>query len=131
MNEMKSTEKKALILVVDDSEDMCFLLEQILEKAGYRVVIAQDGQSSLTQATLHHPDLILMDLSLPGMSGWEVVERLRKMDEFRSTPIIAVTAHVTAYEQERARDAGCSAHIGKPFESGALLECMTRLLPSL
>jgi two-component system cell cycle response regulator DivK len=128
MNEMKSADKKNLIMVVDDSEDMCSLLEQILESAGYRVIITQDGQAALTQARLHHPDLILMDLSLPGMSGWEVVEHLRKMSEFRNTPVIAVTAHVTKYEQERARDAGCSAHIGKPFDSGILLRSIARLI---
>ena len=128
MNEMKSTDEKNLIMVVDDSEDMCSLLEQILESAGYRTIVAQEGQTALTQARLHHPDLILMDLSLPGMSGWEVVEHLRKMSEFASTPIIAVTAHVTKYEQERARDAGCSAHIGKPFDPGTLRESIAYLL---
>jgi two-component system cell cycle response regulator DivK len=128
MNEMKSAVEKKLIMVVDDSEDMCFLLEQILESAGYQTIVTQDGQTALTEARLHHPDLILMDLSLPGMSGWEVVEHLRKMREFHSTPIIAVTAHVTKYEQERARDAGCSAHVGKPFDSGILRESIARLL---
>src|SRR6202035_1827303 len=100
------TEQKQQILVVDDSEDMRDLLQRLLERAGYRVVVAEDGQASLTQAKRHHPDLILMDLSLPDMDGWEAVGHLRKMREFRSTPIIAVTAHVSPQESARAMVAG-------------------------
>src|SRR5690349_41712 len=103
MNENTAAGDKKQILVVDDSEDMRVLLEQLLEEAGYRVIVAEDGQASLTQAKLHQPDLILMDLSLPGMSGWEAVGHLRQVSEFRDTPIIAVTAHVSASEEERAR----------------------------
>ena len=67
MDENTTTEQRQRILVVDDSEDMRDLLQRLLERAGYRVVLAEDGQTSLTQAKLHHPDLILMDLSLPDM----------------------------------------------------------------
>jgi two-component system, cell cycle response regulator DivK len=116
------------ILVVDDSEDMRSLLGQILESAGYLVIFAEDGVSALTEAVLHRPNLILMDLSLPGMSGWEAVERLRQINDFRDTPIIAVSAHVTPYEQARALAIGCTAHIGKPFNSGDLLTCVRHLL---
>jgi len=116
------------ILVVDDSEDMRDLLQRLLERAGYRVVLAADGQASLTQARLHHPDLVLMDLSLPDLDGWEAVSHLRKMPEFRTTPIIAVTAHVSPQEAERALAAGCTTHIGKPFDTRALLQVVARLL---
>ena len=104
------------------------LLQRLLERAGYRVVLAEDGQASLTQAKLHHPDLVLMDLSLPDMDGWEAVRHLRKMREFRTTPIIAVTAHVSPLEEERAMAAGCTAHIGKPFDTRVLLQSIARLL---
>ncbi|HEY6541736.1 MAG TPA: response regulator, partial [Ktedonobacteraceae bacterium] len=97
---------------------------------GYDVVVAEDGQASLTQAKRHHPDLILMDLSLPDMDGWEAVGHLRKMPEFRTIPIIAVTAHVSPLEAERAIAAGCTAHIGKPFNTKALLQEVARLLTS-
>src|SRR5579859_2355190 len=110
-----TAEQKYQILVVDDSEDMRDLLGQLLERAGYNVTFAGDGQASLTQAKLHHPDLILMDLSLPDIDGWEAVGHLRKMSEFGTTPIIAVTAHVSPIEEERAIAAGCTAHIAKPF----------------
>ena len=128
MDEHTTTEQKQQILVVDDSEDMRVLLGQLLEKVGYRVVFAEDGQASLTQAKLHHPDLILMDLSLPDIDGWEVVGHLRKMSEFRTIPIIAVTAHVSPWEEERAMAAGCTAHIGKPFNNKVLLQSIADLL---
>ena len=128
MDEQTTTEQKQHILVVDDSEDMRDLLQRLLERAGYRVVLAADGQTSLTQAKLHHPDLVLMDLSLPDMDGWEAVRHLRKMREFRSIPIIAVTAHVSPREEERAMAAGCTAHIGKPFDTRVLLQSIARLL---
>ena len=128
MDEQTSAEQKKQILVVDDSEDIRVLLKQLLEKAGYRVVLAEDGQTSLTQAKLHHPDLILMDLSLPDIDGWEAVGHLRKMREFRTTPIIAVTAHVSPFDEERAIAVGCTAHIGKPFNNRVLLQSIADLL---
>ncbi len=128
MNIHMTGEQKQRILVVDDSEDMRDLLQRLLERAGYRVVLAADGQASLTQAKRHHPDLVLMDLSLPDMDGWEAVRHLRKMREFRTTPIIAVTAHVSPQEEERAMAAGCTAHIGKPFDTRVLLQSIARLL---
>ena len=130
MDEHTITDQKQHILVVDDSEDMRDLLQRLLERAGYRVVVAADGQASLTQAKRHHPDLVLMDLSLPDMDGWEAVRHLRKMREFGSIPIIAVTAHVSPREEERAMAAGCSAHIGKPFDTRVLLQEVARLLTS-
>ncbi len=128
MNEQTIGDQKQRILVVDDSEDMRVLLEQVLEDQGYCLFFAEDGQASLTQARLHRPDLILMDLSLPDIDGWEAVGHLRKMPEFRTTPIIAVTAHVSLPEEERALAAGCTMHIGKPFNSAVLLQSIARLL---
>ena len=130
MNQAITTKRKRHILVVDDSDDMRILLGQILEKAGHHVIFAEDGQTALAQAHLYHPSLILMDLSLPDMSGWEVVSRLRQKSEFLDTPIIAVTAHVSSDEVERARAVGCTTHIGKPFDSAILLRSVTRLLSS-
>jgi two-component system, cell cycle response regulator DivK len=128
MNEKIITEQKKQILVVDDSEDMRVLLGWVLEKAGYRVIFAENGQAFLTQARLHHPDLILMDLSLPDINGWEAVAHLRKMPDFYTTPVIAVTAHVSPIETEHAMAIGCTAHIGKPFDTRALLQELARLL---
>ena len=95
MKEQATGTQKKRILIVDDNEDMRAMLVQLLERADYQVLLAEDGQASLTQAKEHHPDLILMDLSLPDITGWEAVALLRKMPEFGSMPIIAVTAHVS------------------------------------
>lgn len=130
MNRTTTAKKKRHILVVDDSDDMRVLLGQILERAGHHVIFAEDGRTALDQAALYHPGLILMDLSLPDMSGWEVVSQLRQKGEFHDTPIIAVTAHVSSDEVERARAVGCTTHIGKPFDTAILLRSVTRLLNS-
>lgn len=130
MDKRMVSRQKKNILVVDDNEDMRYLLGQLLEKAGYHAIFAENGKISLIQAQLYHPALILMDLSLPDLSGWEAVAQLREMSEFSETPIIAVTAHVSSIEVERARAAGCSAHIGKPFDSAVLLRSIARLLQS-
>jgi two-component system cell cycle response regulator DivK len=130
MDEQTRAEQKQQILVVDDSEDMRVLLGWVLEKAGYRVIFAGDGHASIIQAKLYHPDLILMDLSLPDINGWEAVAHLRKMPEFRTTPIVAVTAHVSPVETEQAMAIGCTAHMGKPFDTRALLQELARLLTS-
>lgn len=116
--------RKKRILVVDDSEDMRFLLEQLLEDDGYAVILAEDGQEAISQAQQGNPDLILMDMSLPLMNGWEAVAYLRQQGPFRHTPIIAVTAHVSKSDEERAFAVGCNAHVGKPFDVVMLLQCI-------
>ena len=130
MDEQTSAHQHQRVLVVEDNAEMGSMLAQLLERANYQVVRAADGQTALTQAKQHHPDLILMDLSLPDISGWEAVGLLRKMPEFRDTPIIAVTAHVSAADQERALAVGCTDHVGKPFKTRVLLQKIADLLPS-
>lgn len=119
-----STRQARPLLIVEDNEDMRALLGQLVEQAGYRALFAEDGRTVLLQAQHSHPHLILVDLSLPDMSGWEAVEQLRQMDEFADTPIIAVTAHVSSEEIERAKGVGCTVHLAKPF----VLRSITRLL---
>ena len=104
------------------------MVAMLLERASYQVVLAVDGQTALTHAKQYHPDLILMDLSLPDMNGWEAVQLLRQMPEFRDAPIIAVTAHVSAADRERALAVGCTAHVGKPFNTRSLLQSIEQLL---
>ncbi len=116
------------ILIVDDSEDMRVLLEQILEEEAYVLEFAENGQEALDGAKRFRPDLILMDMSLPGLSGWEVVPQLRLMPEFSHTPIIAVTAHVSKADQERSLALGCTAHLGKPFDIAAVLDMIAAML---
>ena len=128
MEEQSEKSAADTIMVVDDSEDMRVLLYELLHDEGYRVLLVEDGPEALSKAELHHPDLILMDMSLPGMSGWEAVERLRQMDEFRTTPIIAVTAHTAKGEAERSLAAGCTSHIDKPFDILVLADEVKALL---
>jgi len=116
------------ILIVDDSEDMRTLLGQVLEDEGYTLYFAEDGTIAIEQAVVHHPDLILMDMSLPGISGWEAVAQLRQKPEFQHTPIIAVTAYVTKADEERAKAVGCDAHLGKPFDIMEVLDTIDELL---
>ena len=123
-----NTRQARPLLIVEDNEDMRVLLGQLLKRAGYHVLFAGDGRTALLQAQHFHPRLILMDLSLPDISGWEAVEQLRQLPEFATIPIIAVTAHVSSVEIERAKAVGCTVHPGKPFDATLLLRHITRLL---
>jgi len=116
------------ILIVDDSEDMRTLLGQVLEDEGYTLFFAEDGNMAVAQAVAHQPNIILMDMSLPGITGWEAVEELRKMPAFQRTPIIAVTAYVTKADEERAKEVGCNVHLGKPFDILQMLDTIDGLL---
>jgi two-component system cell cycle response regulator DivK len=123
--------KQQHILIVDDNEDMRLLLQEILEEENkYQLSFATTGPEALDQARQLQPDLILMDMSLPELSGWEVVKQLRRLTAFARTPIIAVTAHVSRADQERAEAVGCNAHLGKPFDVIMVLEMVERFLNS-
>jgi two-component system, cell cycle response regulator DivK len=120
--------QKRQVLVVDDNADMRALIGMLLEDEGYHPSYAADGPTAIEQACAHPPDLILMDISLPGMSGWETVERLREMADFRSTPIIAVTAHTSRQDQERSLAAGCNLHLNKPFDIDVFLQSVMQFV---
>ena len=109
------------VLIVEDSEDIRTLLEELLEAEGYNLTFATNGEEGLETAQRVRPDIILMDLSLPGMDGWETVYRLRQLADFKTTPIIALTAHATRKDEERALTAGCTGYISKPFDMETLL----------
>jgi two-component system, cell cycle response regulator DivK len=127
---MKSQQQGKRILIVDDSEDMRMLLEQILEEeeASYILEFAIDGKQALQKAEMFQPDLILLDMSLPGISGWDVIPQLRLIPSLAHTPVIAVTAHVSKADQERALSLGCSVHLGKPFDIETVVDTINRLL---
>jgi len=116
------------ILIVEDNELNRDVLSRRLVLRGYDVIVAEDGRQGLTLADLHQPDLILMDLGLPEIDGWECVRRLRANAATQSIPIVALTAHAMTGDREQALAAGCDEFDTKPIDFTALLTKMTRLL---
>jgi CheY-like chemotaxis protein len=116
------------ILLVEDNEMNRDMLKRRLERKGYEVVIAADGKEAVRMAKLQTPDLILMDIRLPVMDGWEAMRRLKILPETQSIPIIALTAHAMAGDMEKCMDAGCDDYDTKPIEFPRLLEKMQALL---
>ena len=104
----------ALILLVEDFADAREMYRDYLEFSGYRVETASDGREAIDKARAVAPDLILMDLSLPGIDGWEATRILKGDDRTRHITIVALSAHALAPEGQRARDAGCDGFIAKP-----------------
>ena len=109
------------ILIVEDVEMNRDLLVQLLED-DYELVEAVDGQQGLELAAQEKPDLILLDVGLPEMDGWEVARRIRADEALEAIPIIAVTAHAMAGDQEKALQAGCNDYIAKPIDEEELWE---------
>ena len=120
--------KSPLILVVDDFADNREMYTQFLEFSGFRVAEAQNGNEALEKAFDLRPDLIVMDLSLPGLDGWEATRRLKADDRTRGIPVIALTGHALAGHSKGAMDAGCDAFITKPCLPERLMEEITSML---
>ena len=117
------------ILLVEDNEMNRDMLSRRLERRGYTVVCALDGQQGLEAAAREKPDLILMDMSLPVMDGWEATRQLKANDETRGIPVIALTAHAMESDREQAMQAGCDDFDTKPIELPRLLGKINALLP--
>jgi PAS domain S-box-containing protein len=113
---------KPTLLLVEDTQEVIMMLRDYLELAGYKVVTAEDGAAALTQARLVRPDLILMDIQLPGMDGLEATRKLRSDPNFRYTPIIALTALAMPSDRERCLAAGMDEYISKPISLKALIK---------
>ena len=116
------------ILLVEDNEMNRDMLSRRLQKRGYEVVIAVDGQQGVARAQAEAPALIVMDMSLPVLDGWEATRQLKAAPATRIIPIIALTAHAMAGDQERAREAGADDFDTKPVELPRLLEKIEALL---
>lgn len=111
----------AKLLLVEDNEMNRDMLSRRLERKGYQVLIATDGQQGVDVARKESPDLILMDMSLPVLDGWEATRQLKKADETRQIPVIALTAHAMVSDEQKAREAGCDDFDTKPVELSRLL----------
>ncbi len=116
------------LLLIEDHELNRDMLSRRLEKRGYTVVLAEDADLGLRLVRERLPDLILMDMSLPGLDGWEASRRLKADPATAALPIIALTAHALAEDRERALEAGCNEFEPKPVELGSLLQKIERLL---
>ncbi len=118
----------AKILLVEDNEMNRDMLSRRLIKKGYDLVMALDGEQAIEMARSESPDLILIDISLPGLDGWEATRRLKAMPETKAIPIIALTAHAMAGDREKCLEAGCNDYDTKPVEFPRLLGKIQDLL---
>lgn len=116
------------ILLVEDNEDNRIVYATILRHHGYRVLEAFDGAEALAKVEVERPDLVLLDISLPHIDGWEVSRRLRSTEPTKSIPIVALTAHAMPGDRERARLEGFDGYLAKPCEPRAVLAEVRRLL---
>ena len=120
----------ARILLVEDNEMNRDMLSRRLERKGHQVTIAVDGQQAIDYAAAQQPDLILMDMSLPVLSGWEATQQLKASAGTRAIPVIALTAHAMSEDEKKAREAGCDDYDTKPVDLERLLGKINTLLRS-
>lgn len=118
------------ILYVEDNEDNIFMLKNRLTRAGHSVVIATDGAQGVAMALSERPDLILMDLSLPVLDGWQATRQIKAAQDTKHIPVIALTANAMAGDREKALAAGCDDYDTKPVELPRLLGKIERLAES-
>ena len=123
-----SEQTQPLILVVDDYQDAREMYAEYLQFSGFRVAEARNGNEAVEQALALKPDLILMDLSLPGMDGWEATRRLKADETTKHIPIVALTGHALAGASEGAKKAGCDSFVTKPCLPDDLVVEVRRML---
>jgi two-component system cell cycle response regulator DivK len=116
------------ILLVEDNEMNRDMLSRRLRRRGYEVLIAVDGSEGVAQAQSEHPDLVLMDMSLPGIDGWEATRQIKADAVAKKTPVIALTAHAMEGDRQRALDAGCDDYETKPVDIDRLVSKIDALL---
>ncbi len=115
------------ILIVEDNEMNRDMLSRRLRRKGYDICVAEDGESGVAMATSEKPDLILMDMSLPVLDGWEATRRIKANPELASIPIVGLSAHAMETDRGKALEAGCDDYDTKPVELERLLEIIQKL----
>ncbi len=125
---MSTSPEKPLILIADDRPSSRELLRLVLERAGYAVIEAEDGEKALDRARAGNPDLVLLDLQMPVLDGYGVLAALRGEERFRNLPVLALTASAMRGDRERIMDAGFTDYLAKPAGSEVLRETVARLL---
>jgi two-component system cell cycle response regulator DivK len=116
------------VLIVEDNELNMKLFHDLLDAHGYSTLQTKDGMEALALARKHRPDLILMDIQLPEVSGLEVTKWLKEDDDLRAIPVVAVTAFAMKGDEEKMREGGCEAYIAKPISVGKFIETVRRFL---
>ena len=116
------------VLIVEDNELNMKLFHDLLDAQGYATLQTREGLQALSLAREHHPDLILMDIQLPEISGLEVTKWLKEDDDLSSIPVVAVTAFAMKGDEERIREGGCEAYLSKPISVSLFLDTIKRLL---
>ncbi len=119
----------ARILMIEDQEDNRRILRDLLTSAGYEMIEAVTGEEGVAAAETHRPDLILMDIQLPGLDGYEAARRIKANSALRHIPIIAVTSYALSGDDVKALEAGCDGYVTKPFSPRALLAKIREYLP--
>jgi two-component system, cell cycle response regulator DivK len=117
------------ILVIEDTEDNRQIIRDLLTSFDYELVEAVDGAEGVAMAKDHHPDLILMDIQLPVMDGYEATRRIRAIPQLARVPIIAVTSYALSGDEAKTREAGCDGYVAKPFSPRQLLAKIREFLP--
>ena len=117
------------ILVVEDTEDNRRIIRDLLTAAGYALIEATDGAEGVALAQKERPDLVLMDIQLPEMDGYEATRRIRAIPELARVPIIAVTSYALSGDEAKTREAGCDGYVAKPFSPRQLLAKVREFLP--
>ena len=125
------TSSPATVLLVEDNEDNLRIYSTFLTYSGYRVLEAADGEAGLALARSELPDVILMDVSIPKMDGYEVTRRLKSDPATAQIPVIALTAHALPSDRDRARDAGCDGYIPKPAEPRLVVAEVRKMLDKI
>jgi two-component system cell cycle response regulator DivK len=109
------------ILVVEDTEDNRQIIRDLLTSAGYEMIEAVNGEEGVAMAAQHRPDLILMDIQLPVLDGYEATRRIKAQPELKHIPVIAVTSYALSGDEAKTREAGCDGYVAKPFSPRQLL----------
>jgi CheY-like chemotaxis protein len=121
-------DREKIVLLVEDNEDNLTVYRAILEHVGYRVLEARDGEQGVERARSGLPDMILMDVSIPKIDGWEATRRIKGDEATREIPVVALTAHALEEDRERAWVVGCNGYLAKPVEPQRVLEEVRRLI---
>lgn len=116
------------VLVIEDNERNLYLVTYLLERQGFQVCSARDGTSGIERAVAERPDLVILDIQLPQMDGYEVAKALRAVHELGNTPIVAVTSYAMPGDREKALAVGCNGYLEKPIEPLSFVEEISRIL---